>query len=103
MSPTVFRIHYTTRALSEIDEQVDYVARTSPTRASLFVDAIFRQIDLPKTHPRIGRVVPETGKEAVRELLFRQYRIIYHVISDAQINILTLQSGRRPLQNFPQS
>lgn len=77
----MLRIHYTTRALSEIDAQADYLARASPVQASLFIDSVFRQIDLLKTHPRIGRIVPETNKETVRELLFRHYRIIYSLDS----------------------
>jgi toxin ParE1/3/4 len=91
-------IHYTTRFLHEVDEQADYLAQYSPTRAALLIDNIFRQFDLLKPHPHLGRMVPEIGNEAIRELLFRQYRLIYRLVSDDRIDILTLQAGQRPLQ-----
>lgn len=92
------QLHYTTRFMHEADEQADYLAQYSPSRAGLFVDTVFRQLDLLKQHPRLGRVVPEFGDEAIRELLFRQYRLIYRVISEERIDVLALQTGLRPLQ-----
>lgn len=91
-------LHFTTRFLHETDEQAEYLAQYSPVRAGLFVDAVFRQLDLLKPHPRLGRVVPEFGSEVIRELLFRQYRLIYRITSAARIDVLTLQTGLRPLQ-----
>lgn len=91
-------IHYTTRFLHEVDEQADYLAQHSPIRAALLIDNIFRQFDLLKPHPRLGRMVPEIHDDAIRELLFRQYRLIYRLVSDNRIDILTLQTGQRPLQ-----
>ncbi|WP_375415784.1 type II toxin-antitoxin system RelE/ParE family toxin [uncultured Hymenobacter sp.] len=91
-------VHYTTRFIHEADEQAEYLAQYSPVRAGLFIDSIFRQLDLLKAHPRLGRVVPEFTDEAIRELLFRQYRLIYRLISEDRIDVLTIQSGLRPLQ-----
>jgi toxin ParE1/3/4 len=82
----------------EVDEQAEYFAQYSPARATLFVDSIFRQLDLLRRHPRLGRVVPEFNIEVLRELLFRQYRLIYRIISDARIDVLALQTRLRPLQ-----
>ena len=91
-------LHYTTRFMHEADEQAEYLAQYSRGRAGLFVDNIFRQLELLKQHPHLSRVVPEFGNEAIRELLFRQYRLIYHLISEERIDVLALQSGLRPLQ-----
>lgn len=92
------KLHYTTRFVHETDEQAEYLAQFSPARAGLFVDTVFRQLNLLKQHPRLGRVVLEFGAEAIRELLFRQYRLIYRVISEERIDVLALQTGLRPLQ-----
>jgi plasmid stabilization system protein ParE len=64
-------LHFTNRFLHEADEQADYLAQYSPTRATLLIDNIFRQLDLLKSHPRLGRVVPKLGSDSIRELLFR--------------------------------
>ena len=91
-------IHYTTRFVHELDEQADYLAQYSITRASLVVNSVFRQLDLLHQHPRMGRMVPEFGNEKIRELLYRQYRIIYRLVSDERIDVLAFQTGLRPLQ-----
>ena len=43
----------------------------------------------------MGRKVPEIGSEAVRELLFR---LVYQLVSAERIDVLTLQTGLRPLR-----
>ena len=91
-------IHYTTRFVHELDEQADYLAQYSTTRASLMVNSVFRQLDLLRQHPKMGRMVPEFGNEKVRELLYRQYRIIYRLVSEERIDVLAFQTGLRPLQ-----
>lgn len=91
-------IHYTTRFVHELDEQADYLAQYSAKRASLVVDNVFRQLGLLRRHPQMGRMVPEFGNETIRELLYRQYRIIYRLMSPERIDVLTFQTGLRPLQ-----
>ena len=91
-------IHYTTRFVHELDEQADYLAQYSATRASLVVNSVFRQLELLRQHPQIGRMVPGFGNEKVRELLYRQYRIIYRLVSAERIDVLAFQTGLRPLQ-----
>jgi toxin ParE1/3/4 len=91
-------IHYTTRFVHELDEQADYLAQYSTTRASLVVNSVFRQLDLLRQHPRMGRMVPEFGSETIRELLYRQYRIIYRLVTAERIDVLAFQTGLRPLQ-----
>jgi plasmid stabilization system protein ParE len=98
MPPAEMVINYTTRFVHEVDEQAEYLAQYSPARATLFVDSIFRQLDLLRQHPRLGRIVPEFRNDLVREVLFRQYRLIYRIISDDRIDVLALQTGLRPLQ-----
>jgi plasmid stabilization system protein ParE len=48
--------------------------------------------------PQVGRVVPELANQEVREVLVRNYRIVYRVHSDA-IHVLTVFEGHRL---FPQ-
>ena len=91
-------IHYTTRFVHELDEQADYLAQYSAPRASLVVNSVFRQLELLRQHPQIGRMVPKFGNEKVRELLYRQYRIIYRLVSAERIDVLAFQTGLRPLQ-----
>ncbi len=41
--------------------------------------------------PRLGRVAPEIGDEAIREVLYRNYRIVYVVDrDDEEVEVLTI-------------
>ena len=42
-------------------------------------------------------MVPEIGRPEIRELIYKNYRIVYHVVSNDQIDILAIHSGLRPL------
>ena len=44
--------------------------------------------------PGMDRVVPEIGDASIRELLYRQYRLIY-VVDEQTVEILTLYHASR--------
>ena len=51
--------------------------------------------------PLSGRVVPEFNNENLRELIFRNYRIIYELASEKQIHILSIHHHARLISNNP--
>lgn len=57
---------------------------------------LFETVEGLSELPRQGRVVPEVGREDVRELLVGNYRVIYRV-EERVVNILTVRQGRRLL------
>jgi plasmid stabilization system protein ParE len=73
------------------------LAERSPAAARQFVDAIFTKVEQLLAFPELGRMVPELGKPAVREVFYRQYGIIYELMPDGQVTVLMVQSGRHPL------
>lgn len=44
-----------------------------------------------------GRMVPELERPEIRELIYKNYRIIYHVVSIERIDVLAVHKGSRPL------
>jgi len=46
--------------------------------------------------PRSGRPAPEVGREDVREVILRGYRIVYQVLED-RVTILTVFEGHKLL------
>ncbi len=40
----------------------------------------------------LGRIVPETGDKSIREIIYKNYRIVYQIKLD-RINILTVLEG----------
>ncbi|MCH8031392.1 MAG: type II toxin-antitoxin system RelE/ParE family toxin [Bacteroidetes bacterium] len=54
---------------------------------------------LLETFPRCGRMAPEVGDKAIREVIFRGFRTIYVVTDDdADVDILTVFRSTRPVE-----
>jgi addiction module RelE/StbE family toxin len=59
----------------------DYIAKDSKYYAKKVAAELREATDKLVSHPMIGRVVPESDNENVRELFLYSYRIIYQVIA----------------------
>jgi plasmid stabilization system protein ParE len=52
-----------------------------------------------KTNPRIGRMVPEMGRQVkFREIIYGNYRIIYKITSTLTVSILTINHSSKCLK-----
>lgn len=76
-----------------------YIAQDSRHYARQFANRLIAHTEQPTAFPRIGREVPEATNSAaeIRELLFRDYRIIYQLKPDDQVQILAVIHGARDL------
>jgi toxin ParE1/3/4 len=90
------KIVWTEPAVEDLRELHAYIARDSEMYASGFVERIVLAAERLVDHPKVGRVVPETNDENVRELLFQRYRIIYRVTKD-YVEMLAVIHGARDL------
>jgi len=88
------------QAIEDIDHIAAYTSQASRKYAIVTVNKIFQRTEILKTYPRAGRIVPETNIEAIRELLEGNYRIIYEIISEERIEILTVHHSARQLNNI---
>lgn len=75
-----------------------FIARDSAERAARFVDSLIDHAEaLLSDNPQSGRIVPETGRPEIRELIYRGYRIVYRLQAE-RIEILTVFEGHRQLR-----
>ena len=93
------KILWTEPAIEDLRNLHGYIAKDSKEFASTFVGKIILSVDKLTDFPRLGRMVPEADQEAIRELLYHNYRIVYRVKNDL-IEILTVVHGRRDLGSF---
>ena len=91
-----FRIVWTERALQDLRTIGDYIARDNPVAAARWVETLTRAVERAARAPLAGRRLPEKGRNDVREVLQRTYRIVYRVRED-QIDVLTIFEGHRVL------
>lgn len=84
----------TLRSPMEIDE---YISRDNPIVAEDFVDKLISLAETIVDNPKKGRVVPELSLENIRELLYKNYRIVY-LIKKSSVEVLTVFEGHQLLK-----
>jgi toxin ParE1/3/4 len=93
------KLIWTDQAIDDLDNVGEYIAENSERYAKLTIQKIFERTDVLKSFPRAGRIVPEKNEENVRELVEGNYRIIYEIISENLIYILTVYHSARDLKS----
>lgn len=83
-------------AIDRATEIAEYIAQDSPSAATKWVEILFDKVQLLKSSPTCGRIVPETRREDIRELLYGNYRIIYK-IEKLNTSVLTVRHGKQIL------
>lgn len=58
---------------------------------------IKERIKILKSFPFAGKINEDKGDEKIRELIERNYRIIYRILSKNRIDILTIHHSARDL------
>jgi toxin ParE1/3/4 len=91
------RVNWTDQSLSDLINIADFIAKDSVRYAKITVSRIRNASQQLKTHPLSGRKVPETDTENIRELILGNYRIIYAVVSEKQVDILTVHHSAKRL------
>jgi len=90
------RVIWSPLALERLNEIADYIAENNLEAAKLFVLDVFGAVDRLKTLPNSGRVVPEVKRQNIREIIFKNYRVVYRV-ERKRVSILTVRHGRQLL------
>jgi len=82
------------QALRDFEAIEAYYLEVAPDFAPLFVSGAFSAAARLGSFLRVGRIVPEIGDPSIREIIYRQYRIIYVVVDDTA-EILTVYHSAR--------
>jgi addiction module RelE/StbE family toxin len=90
------RIYWTRQSQEDLREVRGFISRDAPATASAFVRRLRESVNRLKEFPESGQVVPELGRQDIRELLRGSYRIIYRVGHD-RIDILAVYHSARLL------
>jgi len=92
------KLIWTQEAIDRLIEIKDFISTDSPKRAHEFVDEIIDHAEamLPGT-PFAGRIVPEINNADIRELILKNYRLVYR-LNKKSIEILTVFEGHKLLR-----
>jgi toxin ParE1/3/4 len=89
-------VFWTKSSRQDLVDIGDYIALRSPENAVRFVSNLFKLTEGLSLTPFLGRIVPELGREDIREIIHGNYRIIYQLNTETII-ILTLFEGHKLL------
>jgi len=93
-------VRWTDFAIENLNHIGDYIERDSVKYAEIVVNNIFDSTKILEQYPNAGRMVPEFSKKHIRELIWGNYRIIYTIISENAIDILTIHHSARLLPDI---
>ena len=76
------KVVWTDLAIEDLKSIHEYISKDSKFYADRFVTKLITRVDQLENYPQSGRMVPEFGKEDIRELIEGNYRIIFKVNED---------------------
>jgi plasmid stabilization system protein ParE len=79
-----FKVILTPQSLDDLEAIVTFIAKDNPGRARTFGNELIDRALSVAAFPELGRVVPEIGEPAVREVIHGSYRIIYEIFPNRE-------------------
>ena len=84
-------IRWSVQARKDLEAITDYYREESPSYAERFEEKIFEATRRLEVFPRSGRMISEAEDDQLREVIYRDYRIMYHLDEDEEeVLILTV-------------
>lgn len=91
------KLLWTEKAISDLNEIEKFIARDNLDIAIKFVDKLIDKAETLVENPKKGRVVPELSIKQIREILYKNYRVVY-ILKQNSIDILTVFEGHKLLR-----
>jgi toxin ParE1/3/4 len=91
------KLFWTKEALLRLQEIEEYISKENPVAAAGFTDKLISAAETIIDFPEKGRIVPELSLENIRELIHKNYRIVY-LVKKKSVDILTVFEGHQLLK-----
>jgi addiction module RelE/StbE family toxin len=91
------KIIWSEEALKDIEKIISFISKDSELYAVNFASKIISAVETLRVFPEIGRIVPEYCDPKIREIIYRNYRIVYQ-IEERAVEIITVSHGSKLLE-----
>lgn len=81
----------------DLNEIFVYISVDSKRYAAITVNKIYKRAQKIAINPYLGRIVPELNQKFIREVLSGNYRIVYRIVNNLQVDILRIYHSSRLL------
>lgn len=85
-------IIWTETAAEDIERISEYISADSEQHAVQFIKRLWDKIELLRSFPEMGRILPELNDPHYREILYNNYRVVYHAQND-NVTIMLITHG----------
>ena len=92
------KINWTTQAKTDLINIAEFIARDSKKFAKIQISRIRQRTQQIADFPHSGRTVPELNDKDIREVIIGNYRIIYRIVNENRVDILTVHHSARILR-----
>lgn len=86
--------------LARVEECTNRIALDHVPTAVKWAEGVFEHCEQLRSHPEIGRMVPEFERPEIRELIHGNYRLV-HELKANQIDMLTIWHTSQMLPDDP--
>jgi plasmid stabilization system protein ParE len=93
------KVIWTDSSIEDLNDIGEYIAKDSIRYAEITVLGLFESVDMLEKHPQAGVIVPEFDNEFIRQIIRGNYRVVYQIIDDFRIDILTVHNCARLISN----
>lgn len=93
------RINWTSTAVNDLREIYEYISRDSKKYARFQIVKIRARVKILVKTPLAGRVVPELMDKKFRELIEGNYRVVYKIVDDERVDIVTVHHSAMDFEN----
>lgn len=91
------QINWTKQAKNDLKNIAEYIALDSVFYAKRTIFLLQQRTSILKTNAHAGRIVPELMDNVFRELIEGNFRIVYKIVNENRIDILTVHHSARDL------
>ena len=93
------KVIWTDSAIQDLEDIGEYIAKDSIRYAEFTVLELFESVDILEKYPYSGVIVPEFDKEFLRQIIQGNYRVVYQIIDEFRVDILTVHNCARMISN----
>lgn len=86
-------VRWTDQAVQDLQSIREFIERDSPRYGRLVAERLFDATSRLETFPMSGRMVPELGREDVREIIVGDYRMVYRLEGELAVLLAVYRSS----------
>ena len=93
------KVNWTDSAILDLNDIGEYISKDSIRYAEITITELFESTDILENHPKAGKIVSEFDDKYIRQIVKGNYRIVYQIIDEFRIDILTVHNCARLISN----